>query len=178
MYRTAVGVVLIAGMSLPSVAHAESTTVTDERGDIFPSWEISDITSATVTYAKSRITIEVEHSDWQSNWKRYRAATGGKITFSNGRTYVITSGMGGRRSVLSTLKQFRCSGGGSCRTITCSGWTYSIDKVNLRTAVSVPVRCFPDSSGKVKVQPFHLIVNYDSSRVIDPIATTPWIKRG
>jgi hypothetical protein len=174
---------MVAGLSLPTSAYAGSETVADQRGDIFPSWEISDIVSATVTYGKSRITIEVEHSAWQSNWRLYRSATGGRLTFSNGRSFVITSGMGGRRSVLSTLKQFRdCSADAAsdlpCRTITCSGWTYSIDKANLRTAVSVPVRCFPNASAKVKVQPFHLIANFESSGVIDPIDSTGWIKRG
>ena len=116
MNVAATRVVLILGLaacsSLPSVALAESRTVTDELGDIFPSSEISDITSATVTYDKARITIEVEHSAWDAQWKRYRSATGGKLTFSNGRSYVVSSGMGGRKSVLTTLKQFRdCSAG-------------------------------------------------------------------
>jgi hypothetical protein len=184
MNTAATRVVLILGLaacsSLPSVALAESRTVTDELGDIFPSSEISDITSARVTYDKARITIEVEHSAWDPQWKRYRSATGGKLTFSNGRSYVVSSGMGGRKSVLTTLKQFRdCSaGGGSCRPLPCTGWTYSIDKANLRTAVSIPVRCFPNVSGKVKVLPFHVIVSFDSARVVDPLTTTPWIRRG
>lgn len=173
---------LAAGMSVPSVALAESRTVTDELGDIFPSWEISDITSATVIYDKNRITIEVEHSAWDAQWKRYRSATGGKLTFSNGRSYVVMSGMGGRKSVLFSYRQFRtCStdpSDGPCRPLPCTGWTYSIDKANLRTAVSIPVRCFPNASAKVKVLPLHVIVNFDSARVVDPIATTPWIKRG
>ncbi len=187
MKQAATRVVTVAGavalMSLPSAAHAGSVTVTDERGDIFPSWEISDIVSATVTYDKTRLTIAVEHSEWLANWKRYRSATGGKITFSNGRSYIITSGMGGRKSVLTTLGQFRaCDPLGApaapCRTLPCTGWTYSIDKAQLRTAVSIPVRCFPKASAKVKVLPFHVIVDFESARVIDPIATTPWIRRG
>lgn len=156
-----------------------------ERGDIFPSsWDISDIVSATVTYDKAQITIEVEHSEWLANWKRYRSATGGKITFSNGRSYIVRSGMGVRKSVLTTLSQFRaCDPSGTpaapCRTpLPCSGWTYSIDKTNLRTAVSIPVRCSPKASGKVKVLPFHEIADFDSAGAVDPIATTPWGRRG
>jgi hypothetical protein len=172
---------LAASMSLPSVAQAESQTVTDELGDIYPSWEISDIVAATVTYDTTRIAIEVEHSAWDAQWKRYRSATGGKLTFSNGRSYVVTD-VGERKSGLFTLKQFRaCALEGApsspCRPLPCSGWTYSIDKANLRTAVSIPVRCFPKASAKVKVLPIHVILNFDSARVVDPLATTPWIKR-
>ena len=78
------------------------------------------------------------------------------------------------------LKQFRdcSSGGGSCRPLPCTGWTYTIDKANLRTAVSIPVRCFPNASAKVKVLPFHVIVSFDSARVVDPLTATPWIRRG
>lgn len=184
--RVALILGLAAGMSVPSVALAESATVTDELGDIFSSSQISDITSARVTYDKRRITIEVEHSAWNAQWKRHRSATGGKLTFSNGRSYAVMSGMGGRRSVLSTWKQLRdCLEGRSCRTIKCSGWAYSIDEANLRTAVSVPARCFPNASARVKVLPFHLIVDPGSAVYgqpipleYDPIATTPWIKRG
>jgi hypothetical protein len=173
---------LAAGMSFPSVALAESATVTDELGDIFPSWEISDIVEATVTYDRTRIAIEVQHSAWDAQWKRHRSATGGKLTFSNGRSYVVVPGMGGRKSTLFSYRQFRaCSQDPSdrpCRPLPCTGWTYSIDEANLRTAVGVPLRCFPKKSTRVKVRPFHLIVSHDSARVIDPLETTPWIRRG
>ncbi len=173
---------LVAGMSLPSAALAESATVTDELGDIFASAEISDIVEATVTYDRTRVTIEVQHSAWDAQWKRYRSATGGRLTFSNGRSYIVMSGMGGRKSTLFSYRQFlACSKGPSdrpCRPLPCTGWTYSIDEANLRTAVGVPLRCFPKTSDKVKVLPFHVIVNFDSARVVDPLETTPWIRRG
>ena len=187
MNRAAARFAIITGvaavMSLPSAAHADSLTVTDERGDIFPGPEISDIVSATVAYGKRRITIGVEHATWNTQWNRQRAATGGKLTFSKGGTYIVQPNAGARGSVLSTMKQFRAcvAGRGTgtpCRTIRCSGWSYSVDRANRRTSVSIPVRCFPKSSGKVKVMPFHQIVSYDSPSVIDPIATTPWIRRG
>ncbi len=130
---------IAAGLSLPTSAYAGSETVLDKQLDVIPGWEISDIIAATVTYGTSRITIEVEHSEWIQNWKRQPAATGGRLTFSNGRTYVITPGASGRKSVLATLKQFRhCVAqpkggpwGEPCRTLKCSGWTYAIDKANL-----------------------------------------------
>lgn len=184
MLSTPVRLAALAGvaamLSLPGAAMADSATVTDERGDIFPGPEISDIVAATVTYDRARITIAVEHSSWNSQWQRQRAATGGKLTFSNGRTYVVMADPRARGSHLSTMKQFRAcvSGAASCRTIPCTGWSYSIDRAQLRTAVRIPVRCFPKSSGKVKVMPFHQIVNLGSPSVIDPITTTPWIRRG
>ena len=177
---------MAAGLSLPTSAYAGSETVLDKQLDVIPGWEISDIIAATVTYGTSRITIEVEHSEWIQNWKRQPAATGGRLTFSNGRTYIITPGASGRKSVLATLKQFRhCVAqpkggpwGEPCRSLKCSGWTYAIDKANGRTAVSVPVRCFPSASAKVKVLPIHMITDYSGEGVIDPIDSTGWIKRG
>jgi hypothetical protein len=174
--------IAFAGLALaaPAAAHADSATVADTVGDIQPGPEISDITGATVSYSAGRLRITVTHSSWAWQLGRYRAATGGRITFGNGRTYVITPNMNGRRSLLFTLNGLlRCPEGKTC-ALPCRGWRHWSDPEGLTTGVRVPTTCFgrerlPD---RVKVMPLHVIPVQGKQPVVDPVSSTPWIARG
>ncbi|MEZ5157210.1 MAG: hypothetical protein R2720_10015 [Candidatus Nanopelagicales bacterium] len=170
----------VASTLLPSVVQADSYTIADEVGDISVGPEISDITSATVDYSTKRLRIQVTHASWRWEWRRYRSATGGRVTFGKGRSFVIIPNTRGRSSQLYTLKGFRhCPPGKKC-SLPCSGWKYTIDRAGLSTGVSLPLRCFGfrKPQTRVKVRPFHVIPHVGQQPVIDPLETTPWIARG
>ncbi len=180
--RTVV-VALVAFALAPTVAHADSRTVTDEVGDIYTSSIISDITQSTATYTRKRVSVRVTHASWRAEWGRNRGATGGKLLFGNRRSFVIVPAADGRTSQLFTLKKFlgclRDAQPGKCTPMPCRGWRYTKDREALQTGVSVPLRCFrmkPPS--RLKVTAFHAIPVIGQGLVVDPVAATPWIKRG
>ncbi len=160
------------------VAHAATATVPDEVGEILPGPEISDIVEANVTYSAKRLSISVTHREWRSEWGRKRAATGGVVTFGNGRSFVIIPNMAGRRSLLYARKDFgNCQDGTSC-ALPCDGWRYRVDQEARTTQVSVPVRCFGTRSPRVKVRALHAVPQYGQQPVVDPIDTSPWVAKG
>ena len=159
-------------------AHAATVTVPDETGDIISGPEISDIVEANVAFSPKRLSISVTHGDWRWEWGRKRAATGGVVTFGNGRSFVIIPNMTARRSLLYTRKDFgNCQNGTSC-ALPCDGWRYQVDQQARTTQVSVPVRCFGTRSARVKVRALHMVPQYGQQTVVDPVATSPWIARG
>jgi hypothetical protein len=126
------------------------------------------------------LRITVTHSAWAWQLGRSRASTGGRITFGNGHTYVITPNMSGHRSLLFTLNGLlRCPQGKSC-ALPCQGWRHGSDPESLTTGVSVPTRCFGRNRlpARVKVLPLHMIPVQGRQPVVDPVEATPWIARG
>lgn len=180
---TAVGTtaaIAAIGLVSPSTAQAASHTVVDEVGEIIVGPEISDVASATVVYSPKRLRIRVTHVQWQAVLRNQKAATGGRVTFPGGRSFVIMPNVNGRRSLLYRAKDLRRID--TARPLPCTGWRHRIDKGVLRTQVSVPTRCFGFAKAptRVKVLPFHVLkpIQQGTQPVIDPMDSTPWIRRG
>ncbi len=175
--RAVLTAVVLLIVTAPAASGA-TVTIPDDVGDIIVGPEISDIVEAHVTYSAKRLTVSVTHRDWRWEWGHKRAATGGLVTFGNGRSFVIVPNNTGRRSQLYTRKGLRnCPDGQSCK-LPCDGWRYQVDEDARTTAVSVPVRCFGTRSARVKVRPFHVIPITGQQPVVDPVSTSPLIARG
>ncbi|MBK6762250.1 MAG: hypothetical protein IPG68_02740 [Micrococcales bacterium] len=124
--RAVLAAVVLLIVTAPAASGA-TVTIPDDVGDIIVGPEISDIVEAHVTYSAKRLTVSVTHRDWRWEWGHKRAATGGLVTFGNGRSFVIVPNNTGRRSQLYTRKGLRnCPDGQSCKLPVTAGATRSM----------------------------------------------------